>query len=136
MLITQHRSGLRENLERVKRLLARTVDGDDHAAGVSGTIGCQKDGHVGDFAWPGGAPEREVFHQIAVAIFIAQLVPGARFHQVNVAVGSDRPGIDPNDANAIMQASPAERLDEDHQGCVASAAGNIVIPVWGPTYRR
>ena len=60
MLITQPRSGLRENLERVKRLLARTVDGDDHAAGVSGTIGCQKDGHVGDFAWPGGAPERGV----------------------------------------------------------------------------
>ena len=70
---------------------------------------------------------REVFHQFAVAVFIAQLVPGAGFHQVNVAVGFDRPGIDPNDANAIMQASPAERLDEGHQGRVASAAGNIVI---------
>ena len=46
-------------------VLARTVDGDDDTAGVSGTIGCQKDGHVGYFAWPGGAPEREAFHQFA-----------------------------------------------------------------------
>jgi hypothetical protein len=32
-------------------VLARAVDGDDHAACVSGTIGCQKDGHVGYFTW-------------------------------------------------------------------------------------
>jgi hypothetical protein len=63
----------------------------------------------------------------AVAVFIAQLVPGAGFHQVNVAVGFDRPRLDPNDANAIMQTSPAERLGEGHQGRVAGAAGNAVI---------
>jgi hypothetical protein len=58
-------------------VLARAVDGDDHAACVSGTIGCQKDGHVGYFAWSCGAPERELLHQFAIAVFIAQLVPGA-----------------------------------------------------------
>jgi hypothetical protein len=34
----------------------------------------------------------------------------------------DRPGIDPNDANAIVQAFPAERFGEGHQGGVAGAA--------------
>src|ERR1700720_3292822 len=91
--------------------LARTVDCDDDAACVSGTIGCQKDGHVGYFAWPGGAPQREAFHQFAVAVFIAQLVFGTGFHQGDVTVSFDRPGIDPNNANAIVQAFPAERFD-------------------------
>ena len=34
---------------------------DNHSAGVSGTIRCQKGGHVGYFAGVGGAPERQVF---------------------------------------------------------------------------
>ena len=107
--------------------LARTVDGDDHATGVSGTIGGQKDRHVGDFAWPGCAPEREASHQFAIAIFIAQLVPGTSFHQGDVTIGFDRSRIDPNNANAIVQAFPAERLGEGHQGRVASAAGDVIV---------
>ena len=60
------------------------------------------------------ARQRELLHQFAIAVFIAQLVPGAVFHQVDVTVGFDWPRIDSNDANAIMQASPAERLGEGH----------------------
>jgi hypothetical protein len=56
-------------------VLARAVDGDDHAAGIGRTIGCQEDRHVGYFAWFGGAPEREVFHQFAVAVFTLGLLP-------------------------------------------------------------
>ena len=39
--------------------------------------------------------------QFAVAVFIAQTVSGAGFHQVKEAVGFNGSGIDPNDANAI-----------------------------------
>jgi len=39
------------------RVLARAVDGNNHAAGISGTVGCQKDGHIRNFARSGGAPE-------------------------------------------------------------------------------
>jgi hypothetical protein len=42
-------------------ILAGTVDGDNHSAGVSGTIRCQKSGHVGYFTGIGCAPERQVF---------------------------------------------------------------------------
>ena len=80
----------------------RAVDRNNHAAGVGGTIGCQKGGHVGDFAWLGGAPKWEVLHQFGVAVFIAQLVLGTSFHQVDVAVSRDGSGIDPNDANTTI----------------------------------
>ena len=60
--------------------LARAVDGDNHPASVGRTIRCQKGGHVGYFAGVGGAPERQVFQQFAVAVFIAKFIPGASFH--------------------------------------------------------
>src|SRR5262249_1534323 len=103
------------------------VDRHDHTAGVSRTIRCQKHGHIGYFTWPSGAPEWESFHQLAVAVFITQLVPGTGFHQEDVTVGFDWPGINPNVANAMTHAFPAERLGEGHQGRVAGAAGNVIV---------
>ena len=74
-----------------------------HAAGVSGTI--EKDRHVGDFAWPGCAPEREAFHQFAVDFSSPNSLPPARvFDQGDVTVSFDRSRIDPNNANAMVQA--------------------------------
>lgn len=70
--------------------VALAVDGEEH---VSGTIGCQKHDHVVDFAWA-TRPSA-----IAIAVFVVKLILGKGFHQVNVAIGFDRHGIDPNDAN-------------------------------------
>ena len=62
----------------------------------------------GYFAGVGGAPERQVFQQFAVAIFIAKFIPGTSFHQVDVAIRCDRAGIHPDGANTIVQALAAK----------------------------
>src|SRR6266446_10976643 len=102
------------------------VDGKDHARGVAGTVGGDERHQVADFAGMRGAAERKALLKLLVAVLVAEPVFGAGLEQGDVAVGSDRPRIDADDADVVGEALAAERAGERHQRGVAGAAGDVI----------
>src|SRR5262249_50687566 len=73
-----------------------------------------------------GPTERKARHQLAVAAFVAESVPRDPLHERDDALRLDRPGIDADDADIVLEASAAERSREGHERGVASAPGDVV----------
>src|SRR5580700_11245708 len=57
------------------------IDREDHARGVGGTVGGKERHQVADLAWMRGAAVRKPFLEFLVAVFVAELVLGARLQQ-------------------------------------------------------
>src|SRR5260370_1347901 len=102
------------------------IDGKDHARGVAGTVGGEERHQVADFARMRGAAERKALLKLLVAAFVAELVLGASLQQGDVAVGSDRTGIDADHADVVGEALAAERAGERHQRRIAGTAGDVI----------
>src|SRR5258708_26159243 len=102
------------------------VDGVDHAGGVAGTVGGEERHQVADFARMRGAAERKALLKLLVAAFVAELVLGASLQQGDVAVGSDRTGIDADHADVVGDALAAERAGERPPRPIARTAGDVI----------
>src|SRR5260370_2353937 len=102
------------------------IDGKDRAGGVAGTVGGEERHQVAEFARMRGAAERKALLKLLVAVLVAKLVFGASLQQGDVAVGSDRTGIDADDADVVGEALAAERAGERHQRRIAGTAGGVI----------
>ena len=70
--------------------------------------------------------ERHAFLEFLVAVLITKLVLGAGLQQRDMAVGTDRAGIDADHADIVGHALAAKRTGKGHQRGVAGAAADIV----------
>src|SRR6266849_3969807 len=102
------------------------VDGVDHARGVAGAVGGEERHQVADFARMRGTAERKTLLKFRIAVFVAELVPGAGLEQRDMAIGADRTRIDADHADVVGEAPAAERAGKRHQRGVAGAAADII----------
>src|SRR4030081_2888747 len=73
-----------------------------------------------------GTAEWKTLLKFRIAVFVAELVPGAGLEERGVASGGDRPRIDADHADVVGEAFAAERAGKRHQRGVAGAAADVI----------
>src|SRR4051812_25514791 len=102
------------------------VDGEDHARGVTRSIGSEEGHQIADLARMRRPAKRQAFLEFLVAIFVAELGLCARLQKRDVAIRADRTWVDADHADVVGKALAAERAGERHQRRVAGAAADVI----------